>query len=160
MSSNRRLARIVAFQSFYEWSFDKDYLKLHKEQVESFENIDEIIERTLRIHHLEASNIDFAKSLIMTTIDNLESVDEIIAKYAPEWPLDQISTTDLAVLRISITELTILKETPPKATINEAVESSKAFGSDSSPKFVNGVLGSIFREEIEGNNQSHEKEEI
>jgi N utilization substance protein B len=76
------------------------------------------------------------------------TIDELISKCAPEWPLEQIASVDRAILRIGAFELLYgdYDEVPPKVAINEAIELAKSFGSDSSPKFVNGVLGTIYRE--------------
>lgn len=89
---------------------------------------------------------DFQKkpfSKIKNIINNLPKIDEIIKKSAPAWPLEQISKIDLAILRLSIFELTVEKKEPVKVIIDEAVELAKEFGSDSSKSFINGVLGSI-----------------
>ena len=77
---------------------------------------------------------------------NLPSIDEIITKHAPEWPMDQIPVVDRNVLRLGVYELMFLKQVPPKVAINEAVELGKTFGGESSGKFVNGVLGTIYKE--------------
>jgi N utilization substance protein B len=70
-------------------------------------------------------------------------LDALIAQYAPDWPLDQVASIDRNILRIALWEMALHAETPVKVTINEAVELSKAYGSDSTPRFVNGVLGSL-----------------
>ena len=80
-------------------------------------------------------------------------LDETIQPIAPEWPIDQIARVDRTILRMAVYELTESKDVPPKVVINEAVELAKAFGSDNSSKFVNGVLGTAYRTLIEG--QSH-----
>lgn len=74
-----------------------------------------------------------------------KSLDNIIAKAAPEWPLDKIAHIDLAVLRLAVYELVIEKQVPPKVIIDEAVELAKAYGNENSPKFINGVLGTILK---------------
>lgn len=78
-------------------------------------------------------------------ISNLGKIDSLITKSAPEWPIDQINRLDLAVLRLAIFELQIAKIEPPKVIIDEAVELAKEFGSESSPSFVNGVLGTVLK---------------
>jgi len=70
-------------------------------------------------------------------------LDDLIAKSAPEWPLDKIAHIDLAILRLAVYELVVEKQVPPKVIIDEAVELAKAYGNDNSPKFINGVLGTI-----------------
>lgn len=74
-------------------------------------------------------------------------LDQLITKYAPEWPLEQIAVIDKTLLRAAVYELMFTEDAPPKVIINEAVELAKTFGSDNSAKFINGVLGSVFREE-------------
>lgn len=78
-------------------------------------------------------------------IQNLDRIDKQIAKAAPEWPVDKIAKIDLAILRLALYELTLVKKEPAKVVIDEAVEIAKEFGGDSSPKFVNGVLGTLLR---------------
>lgn len=80
-------------------------------------------------------------------VKELPSIDKKIQQSAPEWPLPKIAHIDLAILRLSTYELTVLKSEPPKVIIDEAVELAKAYGNDNSPKFVNGVLGSILKED-------------
>jgi N utilization substance protein B len=84
--------------------------------------------------------------LASQVISNLEKIDEIISKYAPEWPINQINKIDIAILRLAIYELLIVKSEPPKVIIDEAVELAKEFGSESSPSFVNGVLGAVLKD--------------
>jgi N utilization substance protein B len=87
----------------------------------------------------------FTRELIKGVAEHLPEIDEIIVRTAPEWPLDQISSVDRSVLRLGIYELEFLKEVPPKVAINEAVELAKTFGGETSGKFVNGVLGTLFK---------------
>ncbi len=86
---------------------------------------------------------EFARRIVFGVIPLTKELDELIAKYAPEWPLDQIAAVDRNILRIALWEFTAQRETPLKVAINEAVELAKQFGSDSAPRFVNGVLGSL-----------------
>lgn len=86
---------------------------------------------------------DFARQIIFGVLPLTHSLDHLIAKYAPEWPLDQIAAIDRNILRIALWEFAVLQETPIKVAINEAVELAKLFGSDSAPRFVNGVLGAL-----------------
>ena len=86
---------------------------------------------------------DFARQIIFGVLPLTTNLDHLIAKYAPEWPLDQIATIDRNILRIALWEFAVLQETPIKVAINEAVELAKLFGSDSAPRFVNGVLGAL-----------------
>ena len=86
---------------------------------------------------------DFARQIIFGVLPLTNTLDHLIAKYAPEWPLDQIATIDRNILRMALWEFAVLRETPIKVAINEAVELAKLFGSDSAPRFVNGVLGAL-----------------
>lgn len=86
---------------------------------------------------------EFARQIIFGVLPLLESIDQVIAKYASEWPLDQIAAIDRNILRMACWEFAGQGETPVKVAINEAVELAKTYGSDSAPRFVNGVLGSL-----------------
>jgi N utilization substance protein B len=86
---------------------------------------------------------DFATQIIQGVILYRNDLDALIAQYAPDWPLDQVASIDRNILRIALWEMALHADTPVKVTINEAVELSKAYGSDSTPRFVNGVLGSL-----------------
>jgi N utilization substance protein B len=86
---------------------------------------------------------DFARQIIFGVLPLTSTLDQIIAKYAPEWPLDQIAAIDRNILRMALWEFAVYHDTPLKVAINEAVELAKQFGSDSAPRFVNGVLGAL-----------------
>ncbi len=86
---------------------------------------------------------NFARQIIFGVLPLTNNLDRLIAKYAPEWPLDQIATIDRNILRMALWEFGVFHETPIKVAINEAVELAKQFGSDSAPRFVNGVLGAL-----------------
>ena len=92
---------------------------------------------------MENAGVDFASQLVTGVIEHLPEIDMLIARYAPEWPLDQMAVIDRNVLRIAIYEFLIFGETPVKVAINEAVELAKTYASDSAPRFINGVLGSL-----------------
>ena len=92
---------------------------------------------------------DFIHRIIFGVFPLREPLDQVIARYAPEWPLDQIAAIDRNILRIATWEFAVLRDTPVKVAINEAVELAKVFGSDSAPRFVNGVLGSLAEHENE-----------
>lgn len=94
----------------------------------------------------DQEGLEFAKELLMGVVSNIEELDAVIVKHAPEWPIEQITIIDRNVLRLGIYELLHLKGTPAKVAINEAVEMGKRFGGESSGKFVNGVLGALFKE--------------
>jgi N utilization substance protein B len=86
---------------------------------------------------------DFARQIIFGVLPLTNTLDEIIAKYAPEWPLDQIAAIDRNILRMALWEFAVYHDTPLKVAINEAVELAKQYGSDSAPRFINGVLGAL-----------------
>jgi N utilization substance protein B len=85
----------------------------------------------------------FAQLLVNGVLENAKNLDQAIAAHAPEWPLDQVAVIDRNILRLALWEVAVYKKTPLKVGINEAVELAKAFGTDSSPRFINGVLGSL-----------------
>lgn len=94
-------------------------------------------------YNLPLETAEFATSLVQGALANCEEIDKIITTFAPNWPLNQMATVDRNILRMAIFEITFSESAPPKVAINEAVELAKVFGSESSPKFVNGVLGSV-----------------
>ncbi len=135
--ANRHLSRSIVVQTLYEWDFDNcDNAK-----------IDAILERNIMEFAPGIEDDQFARDLIKGILENQEKINEIITKTAPEWPLEQINLIDRNVLRIGIYELLLGKreEVPPKVAINEAIELAKSFGGETSGKFVNGVLGTIYR---------------
>lgn len=93
--------------------------------------------------HLDEVLQDFCRQIVLGVLPLVEQLDGLIAKHAPEWPLDQVATIDRNILRIALWEIALGDQTPIKVAINEAVELAKTFGSDSTPRFVNGVLGSL-----------------
>ena len=132
--SNRHLSRIIVLQTLYEWDLRPDA------------NADELIQ--LNIDNFEEPvDRDFIDRVVHGIIEKHEEIDGIIAKSAPDWPVEQIASIDKTVLRIAIYELNHEKDTPPRVVINEAVELSKSFGGDNSSKFINGVLGTLYRED-------------
>ena len=141
MSSNRHLARIIALQSLYEYEF-----RTSSGVEDLVTSMDEIIDRNLAVYTESMSEDEFVRDLIAGTLDNLTKADGFIAPAAPEWPIDQIAKMDLTILRLAVYELMIKREVPPKVVINEAVELAKSFGGDNSSKFINGVLGTIYRQ--------------
>lgn len=85
----------------------------------------------------------FARSLVEGVLANSAEIDRIITDFAPNWPVNQMAVVDRNILRMAVYEIALARETPPKVAINEAVELAKAFGADSAPRFINGVLGSV-----------------
>ena len=141
MASNRHLCRIIALQSLYEYDF-RISLKLD----ELTTDIEEILKRNIKIYKDAIEEVDFVNDLVLGVLKNQSKIDAVIVPAAPEWPIEQIAKIDKAILRLSIYELLIKKDVPPKVAINEAVELAKEFGGDNSSKFINGVLGTIFRQ--------------
>jgi len=92
---------------------------------------------------LEPTLEDFVRQIVLGVWAIVDILDGLIAQHAPEWPLDQVATIDRNIIRISLWEFAVYQKTPIKVAINEAVELAKVFGSDSTPRFVNGVLGSL-----------------
>ena len=112
------------------------------------QDLKKIVEKNIKEFGPGLKNQDFIWQLANGVLENLSQIDEIIKKTAPEWPIEQISIIDKNVLRIGLYELLfgVKKEVPPKVAINEAIELAKMFGGDSSGKFVNGVLGTVYEE--------------
>jgi N utilization substance protein B len=137
MASNRHLGRIVAMQTLYEFDFRGG----EEDQIE----IAPILERNLGEFRSSIDDTAFVEDVVAGVQSNQDAIDGIITPAAPEWPIDQIAKIDKAVLRIGVYELVIKRDVPPKVAINEAVELAKTFGGENSSKFVNGVLGTIYR---------------
>lgn len=138
MASNRHLGRIVALQSLYEFEF-------RTQSEDTSVVIDEILERNLERYSEEIDDTRFVTELVHGVIAAQEDLDNRIRPLAPEWPIEQIARIDRNVLRLGLFELLYRKDqVPPKVAINEAVELAKAFGSDNSSKFINGVLGTAY----------------
>ncbi|MFZ1812621.1 MAG: transcription antitermination factor NusB [Candidatus Saccharimonadales bacterium] len=143
MASNRHLGRIIALQTLYEYDFRR---MCHDESAD----VEEILARNLERYERTLDDKPFVKALVSGVVAKATSLDEVIQPIAPEWPLDQIARVDRTILRMAVYELTECADTvPPKVAINEAVELAKAFGSDNSSKFINGVLGTAYRILIE-----------
>jgi transcription antitermination protein NusB len=103
----------------------------------------EVYQSRLEETPLSEELAEFARQIVFGVLPFIQDLDQLIAKYAPEWPLDQVAAIDRNILRMAFWEFAIQKDTPIKVAINEAVELAKQFGSDSAPRFVNGVLGSL-----------------
>ena len=126
----RTEARGLALQILYEYDL-------------SGHPVGEILSTRLREEPIDKGLVEFARQIISGVIPISAKLDKMIAENAPEWPLDQISSIDKNIIRIAMWEFAVSKITPIKVAINEAVELAKVYGSDSSPRFVNGVLGSL-----------------
>ena len=130
MAGARRKARILALQALYE--------------VDSVRHDAELaIDRLLESGRLTEENSAFARELVSGVVRNKEKIDPDIERFAPTWPIEQIPAVDRNILRLAIFEILFNRKVPIKVAINEAVELAKRFGSDNSPRFVNGVLGSV-----------------
>lgn len=135
--SSRHLSRSIAMQSLYEWDFSGKKADLEK-----------TIERNIQEFGPGLEDKSFIWQLVTGVVQHLKEIDKIIEKAAPQWPIEQISIVDRNVLRIGIYELLFGDKTavPPKVAINEAIELAKSFGGENSGKFVNGVLGTVYKE--------------
>lgn len=146
MASNRHLSRIIAFQTMYEWEFLSKKVPNHDNNAKDYHHeIEPILQRNYQEFSGSVESRDFIDQLVWGVIENRQKIDTIIAPAAPEWPIEQIALVDLIILRMGIYELIFAQEVPPKVAINEAVELAKAFGGQNSSKFINGVLGTVYR---------------
>ncbi|HUH98057.1 MAG TPA: transcription antitermination factor NusB [Anaerolineales bacterium] len=133
---SRTRARCLALQVLYEVDIaHHPPAEVFRERLEDVSLSDDLAE--------------FARQIIFGVLPLTRQLDHVIEKYAPEWPLDQIAAIDRNILRISCWEFAIQNQTPVKVAINEAVEIAKSYGSDSAPRFVNGVLGSLAEHQYE-----------
>ena len=146
MASNRHLGRIVVLQTLYEYEF-----RLQSKDENA--NLAEIITRNMSRYEDTIGDKQFVQDLLNGVIERQVELDSKLQPMAPEWPISQIARIDRNVLRIGLFELLYMRETvPPKVAINEAVELAKAFGSDNSSKFINGVLGTAYKLFVEEQN--------
>ena len=136
--ANRHLARSIVMQTLFEWDFTGSQNK----------EIDSILKRNIEEFAPGVGDFSFMKELIGNILKNRTTIDAIIEKAATEWPTDKISIIDRNILRIGLYELLFAdrKEVPSKVAINEAIELAKTFSGKTSSKFVNGVLGAVYRE--------------
>ena len=136
--ASRHLSRSVVVQSLYEWDFRGKHPEV----------LNELLEHNIKEFAPGVDEPEFIKNLMAGIMSHVDDIDKIIEKAAPQWPIDQIAIVDRNVLRLGIYELLFGNrgEVPPKVAINEAIELAKTFGGDASGKFVNGVLGTIYRE--------------
>ena len=146
MASNRHLGRIVVLQTLYEYEF-------RSQAQDSNVSLVEIVARNLSRYEDTIGDKRFVQDLLNGIIEKQVELDSKLQPMAPEWPISQIARIDRNVLRMGLFELLYMKETvPPKVAINEAVELAKAFGSDNSSKFINGVLGTAYKLFVEEQN--------
>ena len=138
MASNRHLGRIIALQSLYEYEF-------RAKAGDATAEIESIIAKNIEPYSKALGDTEFVFNLGKGVIKNQAKLDRELQPLAPEWPLDTIAAIDRNILRIGLYELET-RVVPPKVVINEAVELAKAFGSDNSSKFINGVLGTAVKQ--------------
>jgi N utilization substance protein B len=149
MASNRHLGRIIALQTLYECEF-------RRQSGDETANLDEILTRNIERYEDTVDDKSFIEALVHGVDKQADELDALIQPIAPEWPISQIARVDRTILRMAMYELRESADVvPPKVAINEAVELAKAFGSDNSSKFVNGVLGTAYRTLIEGNSNAN-----
>ncbi len=135
--ASRHLSRSIAMQSLYEWDFSGKKGDLEK-----------IIEKNIKEFGPGLEDTSLVWQIITGVVKHLFKIDKIIEKAAPEWPIGQINIVDRNILRIGLFELLFgnKEEVPPKVAINEAIELAKSFGGEASGKFINGVLGTVYKE--------------
>jgi transcription antitermination protein NusB len=136
--ANRHLARSVVMQTLFEWDFAK------RSREEAFD----ILKRNKEEFAPGVTETSFMDGLLETVLDKQKDIDSIITKAAPDWPIEKISVIDRNILRLGLSELLFsdTEQVPPKVAINEAIELAKSFGGETSGKFVNGVLGAVYKE--------------
>src|SRR3989344_3660526 len=148
--SNRHLARMIAMQALYQWDFTG----------QPQEKIDEIISFVRREFAPNFEDGGFIESLVKGVIEKITEINQLVGQFAPNWPLESITIIDRNILRLGIFELKFSPAVPSKVAINEAIELAKSFGGEASGKFVNGVLGAIYKEMVEaGQLKEVDKEE-
>ncbi|MBI2618190.1 transcription antitermination factor NusB [Candidatus Kaiserbacteria bacterium] len=138
--ANRHLSRSIVLQTLFEYDFDS--VKNKKTDLE------EVLSRNVKEFAPGVSDVSFMRQLLNTVIAKQPDIDDIIEKAAPEWPIEKISVVDRNILRLGLAELLFAdrEEVPAKVAINEAIELAKTFGGDNSGRFVNGVLGAVYKE--------------
>ncbi len=131
MPGIRRQARMIALQTLYEYDIAQHTAA-------------EVLQRHVEERHLPSQVVEYAEALVLGVNEHLADIDAHIQSAAREWPLQQMARIDKNILRLAIYEILFNNTVPAKAAINEAVELAKIFGSDTSSRFINGVLGTIF----------------
>ena len=139
MASNRHLGRVIVLQSLYEY-------ELRTLAKDPDVDLDIIVAKNIEPYEKALGDTEFVYNLAHNVAENFETLDKALQPMAPEWPIDSIAAIDRNVLRMGLYELSECRDTiPPKVAINEAVELAKAFGSENSSKFINGVLGTAYK---------------
>src|SRR3989304_9876277 len=142
--ATRQLGRSIVLQSLYEWDF-----------YNRAEDLAQIVERNMKEFAPGFDEPEFVTKLINGVVSHMAEIDKIIEKAAPEWPLQQIAIIDRNALRVGLYELLFADkaEVPPKVAINEAIEIAKNYGGPNSGKFINGVLGTVYKQIQEKNDK-------
>lgn len=139
MASNRHLGRVIVLQSLYEY-------ELRTQAGDPEVDLNIIIAKNIEPYEKALGDTEFVYNLARNVADSFETLDKVLQPIAPEWPIASISAIDRNVLRMGLYELSECRDNiPPKVAINEAVELAKAFGSENSSKFINGVLGTAYK---------------
>lgn len=141
MASNRHLGRIIALQTLYEYDF-------RAMSEDTAAELKDILDRNIDRYQETVDDKSFIRDLVDGVAAHSSQLDDTIRPIAPEWPVEQIARVDKIILRIALFELTVADDVPPKVVINEAVELGKSFGGDNSSKFINGVLGTAYRQKF------------
>lgn len=126
----RRRTRALVMQALYE----SDMVK---------HNAVDVLDMSMSDMGLSWRDAEFARKILEGIFANAAEIDKIISEFAPDWPISQMAVVDRNILRMAVYEIMVSQETPPRVAVNEAVELAKAFGADSAPRFINGVLGSV-----------------
>ena len=153
MASNRHLGRVIVLQSLYEY-------ELRTLASDPEVDLDVIVAKNIEPYEKALGDTEFVYNLAHKVAENFETLDTALAPMAPEWPINSIAAIDRNVLRMGLYELSECRDSiPPKVAINEAVELAKAFGSENSSKFINGVLGTAYKQLgiVEEKNESRNK---
>ena len=153
MASNRHLGRVIVLQSLYEY-------ELRTLAKDPEVDLDVIVAKNIEPYEKALGDTEFVYNLAHKVVENFETLDTALQPMAPEWPISSIAAIDRNVLRMGLYELSECRDSiPPKVAINEAVELAKAFGSENSSKFINGVLGTAYKELgiVEKENGSNDK---
>lgn len=130
---NRHQSRVVAVQIIYEWSMRPE------------DQIAKITQINIDNNPIQDIDEPFVLRIVKGASEKVKEIDNIVKKAAPDWPLEQIAVIDLAILRLAVYELLFCEDIPPKVAIDEAVELAKKYGGANSSKFINGVLGTVYR---------------
>lgn len=149
--SNRHLARTLAMQTLYQWDFMN----------RPVDGVDEIIGYVRREFAPEFDDHEYVEGTVRGVIEHNRDIDVKLAQFAPEWPVDSMTLVDRNILRIGVYELLYNVNIPSRVAINEAIEIAKSFGGETSGKFVNGVLGAIFKDQVvQGIEKSADKDKV